>query len=64
VAPNLNNGSGVYNGGMVGIRTGMQQRRWTMCNYALLTNWVRDRPGNKSQDFHKRVEQVLAGLHW
>jgi CubicO group peptidase (beta-lactamase class C family) len=64
LAPRLNNGSGVYNGRMVGIRTGMQQRRGTMCNYAILTNWVRDRPGSKPQDFHKRVEKVLAGLHW
>lgn len=64
LAPGLNNGGGVFNGGMVGIRTGMQQRRWTMCNYAILTNWVRDRSGVKPQDFHKRIEQVLGKLHW
>lgn len=64
LAPGLNNGWGFFHGGMTGIRTMMFQRRWSMCNVVLLTNWVRDRPGVKPQDFAKKLEQVCKRLNW
>jgi CubicO group peptidase (beta-lactamase class C family) len=64
LTPGLNNGGGVFFGGMTGIRTVMNQRRWKMCNFAFLTNWVRTRPGVKEQDFNKRLEMVCEKLGW
>jgi hypothetical protein len=49
LAPGLNNGGGVYFGGITGIRTMMHHRRRTMCNFAFLMNWVRTRPGVKER---------------
>jgi CubicO group peptidase (beta-lactamase class C family) len=64
LAPGLNNGGGVYFGGMTGIRTMMNQRRWKMCNFAFLTNWVRTHPGQKDHDFNKRLEAMCEKLDW
>jgi len=64
LTPGLNNGGGVFFGGMTGIRTVMNQRRWKMCNFAFLTNWVSTRPGVKEQDFNKRLEMVCEKLGW
>lgn len=64
LAPGLNDGWGVYNGGMVGVRTTMVQRRWTMCNYALLMNWAGDRPGVKISDMAARLTMEAERLGW
>ena len=68
LAPGLNNGGGGYNGGMVGIATNMEQRRWTMCNYVGLANWVSDRSGASHRDFptdlHQGMKTVLERMGW
>lgn len=64
LAPGLDNGGGVYFGGMTGIRTVMHQRRSTMCNFAFLTNWVRTHPDEQEQDSNKRLESVCQKLGW
>lgn len=64
LSPGINNGYHFFNGRMAAIRTAMQQRRNTMCNFALLTNWAKDRPYVKPPDFHERLETVLTRHGW
>jgi len=65
LAPGLNNGGGSFFGGMEGIETMINQRRWDMVNWCLLMNNTGGSvAGAKPQDTNRRLEAVCQKLGW
>ncbi|MEI6501969.1 MAG: serine hydrolase domain-containing protein [Armatimonadota bacterium] len=64
LASGLDNGFGIYYGEYVGTLTTMFQRRWTMCNAALLFNQNEGPPGVAAEDIAKPLLDVLEKTGW
>lgn len=64
LAPGLNNGCSQTDGETLAIRTAMEQRRWSMCNYVLLMNWPSDGANFKSADLHLQMDGILKRAGW
>jgi hypothetical protein len=65
LAPGLNNGGGVFFGGMEGVETMVSQRRWAMVNWALVMNNAGGSvAGVEKQNTNLRLEAACKKIGW
>jgi hypothetical protein len=58
------NGWTIYNGSWDGVSSTMFQRRWSLCNAALLFNHREERDGIKPTDMAEMLVNVIEPLGW